>query len=99
MPDLGGWNLGQFGMPSQSTMPLSPQQVQQIHAMTSAMQQPAQQQPSGMFGPQGNLGQNLGSMTQAFVGGPSYGGGNIFTDAYGGSAAAPLPGLTAADYG
>jgi len=31
--------------------------------------------------------------------GPSWGGGNFLTDAYGGSAANPLPGLTAADYG
>jgi hypothetical protein len=30
---------------------------------------------------------------------PSYGGGNIFTDAYGGSASNPLAGLSAADYG
>jgi hypothetical protein len=51
------------------------------------------------------------SMGKAFSGGenllgkalpdsPSYGGGNAFTgDAFGGSAANPLPGLTAADYG
>jgi len=32
-------------------------------------------------------------------GSPVYGGGNAFTDAYGGSSANPLPGLTAADYG
>src|SRR5215467_1966994 len=99
MPDpSGGWSLGQFGAtPTQSTLaPLSPQQVQQIHAMTSTMSQPSQPQNmmNGMFGPNSNLGQNLGSMTQAFVGGPAYGGGNIFTDAYGGSAANPLPGLT-----
>lgn len=31
--------------------------------------------------------------------GPAYGGGNVFTDAYGGSAANPLAGLTSADYG
>lgn len=31
--------------------------------------------------------------------GPSYGGGNFFTDAYGGSSASPLEGLSAADYG
>jgi hypothetical protein len=31
--------------------------------------------------------------------GPSYGGGNILTDAYGGSSSSPLEGLTAADYG
>jgi hypothetical protein len=102
-----GWALGQLGTPTQSTMPLSPQQAQQIQHTTAAMQQPmpppaTQQQTammSGLFGPQGNMGQNLGSMTGAFVGGPAYGGGNIFTDAYGGNAAAPLPGLTAADYG
>lgn len=35
----------------------------------------------------------------AGVGDPAYGGGNIATDAYGGSSAAPLNGLTAADYG
>lgn len=31
--------------------------------------------------------------------GPAYGGGNVLTDAYGGSPDNPLPGLTAADYG
>lgn len=31
--------------------------------------------------------------------GPAYGGGNVLTDAYGGSASSPLAGLTAADYG
>jgi hypothetical protein len=30
---------------------------------------------------------------------PSYGGGNMFTDTYGGNAQNPLPGLTASDYG
>lgn len=30
---------------------------------------------------------------------PSYGGGNIFTDAYGGNSANPLPGLSPSDYG
>ncbi len=99
-----GWALGQLGAPSQSTMP-TPAQVAQIHAATAAMQQPSaspQQQNmlGGLFGPQSNFGQNLGSMAGAMVGGPSYGGGNIFTgDAYGGNAANPLPGLTAADYG
>ena len=105
-PIGGGWTMGQFGAPSQSTMP-TPQQVAQIHAATAAMQQPTmpaspqqQQMMGGLFGPQSNLGQNLGSMGQAMVGGPAYGGGNIFTgDAYGGNANAPLPGLTGADYG
>jgi hypothetical protein len=31
--------------------------------------------------------------------GPSYGGGNVLTDSYGGSSSSPLPGLSAADYG
>jgi hypothetical protein len=31
--------------------------------------------------------------------GPSYGGGNILTDSYGGSSSNPLPGLDASDYG
>lgn len=92
-----------FGTPSQSTMqgPLSPSQVQQIQQTTSMMGQPTQQDKmmTGLFGPQNNFGQNLGSMTGALVGGPAYGGGNIFTDAFGGNAANPLPGLTAADYG
>ena len=73
-----GWTLGQLGTPTQSTMPLSPQQVQQIQHTTAAMQQPmsppaTQQQTammSGLFGPQGNMGQNLGSMTGAFRGRP-----------------------------
>jgi hypothetical protein len=102
-----GWSMTPFGTPSQSTMQLSPQQAAQIQHITAAMQQqqppasPQQQQMmSGLFGPQGSLGQNLGSMGGAFAGGPAYGGGSILTgDAYGGSAANPLPGLTAADYG
>jgi hypothetical protein len=32
-------------------------------------------------------------------GSPSYGGGNPFTDSYGGSSASPLPGLSSSDYG
>jgi hypothetical protein len=83
--------------------PLSPSQVQQIQATTGVMAgQPSSQQASmmnGLFGAQSNLGQNLGAMGQGIFGGPAYGGGNMFTDAYGGSAAAPLQGLTAADYG
>ena len=107
-PNTGGWSLGQLGAPSQSTMaPMSPSQMQQIQATTAAMQQPTapispQQQTmmSGLFGPQSGLGQNLGGMGQAIAGGPAYGGGSMFAgNAYGGSAAAPLPGLTAADYG
>lgn len=42
------------------------------------------------------LGQNGGG---GLYSGASYGGGNAFTDAYGGSASNPLSGLTAADYG
>ena len=55
-------------------------------------QQQQQQMMSGLFSPQNNLGQNLGSMGQSLFGGtPAYGGGNILSgDAYGGSAAAPL---------
>lgn len=45
----------------------------------------------------GSLGSGVGSLLGG--GSPSYGGGNMFTDAYGGSASRPLPGLTAADYG
>ena len=103
-----GWALDPFGQPSQSTM--SPQQVAQIQATTAAMQQPGtnpqqqqqqQQMMGGLFSPQNNLGQNLGSMGQSLWGStPAYGGGNILSgDAYGGSAANPLQGLTAADYG
>ena len=102
-PTMGGWALTPIGTAAPST--LTPQQVAQIQHTTAAMQQPqaSPQQSammSGLFGPQGNLGQNLGSMGQAVMGGPAYGGGNIFSgDAYGGSAANPLAGLTAADYG
>lgn len=42
-------------------------------------------------GYQGSLGNDLS--------GPAYGGGNILTDAYGGSSSNPLPGLDASDYG
>jgi hypothetical protein len=107
-PPGGGWALDPFGQPSQSTMaPMTPQQVAQIQATTAAMQQgqPATPQQNamlgGLFGPQSNFGPNLGSMGTALWGSsPAYGGGNILSgDAYGGSAAAPIPGLTAADYG
>ena len=103
-----GWAIDPFGQPSQSTMQLSPAQVQQIQHTTAAMGQPMapaspQQQTmlGGLFGQQNNMGQNLGSMGNALWGStPAYGGGNILSgDAYGGSAAAPLAGLTSADYG
>lgn len=64
----------------------------------------AQQQAmmSGIFG----IGSTLlgsgvgGGLSSIFGSSPSYGGGNILSgDAYGGSAANPLQGLTAADYG
>lgn len=53
----------------------------------------------GQFGQQ--LGGGFVNVLQALGGStPSFGGGNILSgDAYGGSAAAPLPGLSAADYG
>jgi hypothetical protein len=107
----GGWALGQLGAPSQSTTPPmpTPQQVAQIQAMTGAMggqpfgsTSPQQQgMMSGLFGGQNNMGQNMGSMGTALWGSsPAYGGGNILSgDAFGGSAANPLAGLTAADYG
>ena len=109
-PNAGsGWGLTPFGTASPSTMPaMTPQQVAQIQATTSAMQQPAapvnpQQQNmlGGLFAPQNNLGQNLGSMGTALWGSsPAYGGGNILSgDVYGGSAANPAPGMTALDYG
>jgi len=41
----------------------------------------------------------LGNGVAGKLAGPSYGGGNVFTDAYGGSSSSPLEGLTAADYG
>jgi hypothetical protein len=105
-----GWALGAYGAPSQSTMPgqPTPQQVAQIQAMTGAMQQPfgstspqQQNMMSGLFGQQNNAGQNLGSMGQSLWGSsPAFGGGNMLSgDAFGGSAANPLAGLTAADYG
>ena len=37
--------------------------------------------------------------SNGLLSGPSYGGGNVFTDAYGGSSSSPLAGLSAADYG
>lgn len=43
--------------------------------------------------------QAIGGNVAGSLGGPSYGGGNFLTDAYGGSSANPLPGLSAADYG
>lgn len=63
----------------------------------------------GLFGLGGTIGGALlggplgasagGALGGLFGGSPSYGGGNFLTDAYGGSASNPLPGLTAADYG
>jgi hypothetical protein len=104
-----GWALGPLGaQPQSSAAPMTPQQVSQIQATTAAMQQPGapanpQQQNmlGGLFGQQNNFGQNLGSAGGALWGNtPAYGGGNILSgDAYGGSAAAPLAGLTSADYG
>jgi hypothetical protein len=108
-PNSGGWALGPLGaQPQSTTAPMTPQQVSQIQATTAAMQQPGtpanpQQQTmlGGLFGQQNNFGQNLGSMGNALWGStPAYGGGNILSgDAYGGNAAAPLAGLTSADYG
>ena len=102
-PNSGGWALGPLGGPSQSTMPAqpTPQQVAQIQAMTGAMQQPAATSPQQQNMMSGLFGQNMGSMGNSLWGSsPAYGGGNILSgDAYGGSASAPLQGLTAADYG
>jgi hypothetical protein len=104
----GGWAITPIGTASPSTMaPMTPQQVAQIQATTGVMAQPTNPQQSTMMSglfknpndPNG-LGANLGSMGMALWGSsPAYGGGNIFTDPYGGSAQNPLPGLTAADYG
>lgn len=49
----------------------------------------------------GQLGTHMGNIIQALGGSsPAFGGGNVFSgDAWGGSAAMPLPGLSAADYG
>jgi hypothetical protein len=107
-PNAGGWALGPLGAQPQSSAPMTPQQVSQIQATTAAMQQPGasanpQQQNmlGGLFGQQNNFGQNLGSAGGALWGNtPAYGGGNMLSgDAFGGSAAAPLAGLTSADYG
>lgn len=53
----------------------------------------------GQFGQQ--MGSNLVTGAASLFGStPAFGGGNLLSgDAYGGSAAAPLPGLSAADYG
>lgn len=40
-----------------------------------------------------------GGKGSAALSGPSYGGGNVLTDSYGGSSSNPLPGLDASDYG
>jgi hypothetical protein len=113
-PNSGGWSMGPLGGSSQPSMApaapgqLTPAQVAQIQATTGAMGQPTtpaspQQQTmlGGLFGSQNNMGQNLGSMGNTLWGStPAYGGGNMLSgDAFGGSAAAPLAGLTSADYG
>ncbi len=49
---MNGWGLGQFGTPSQSTTPLSPQQTQQIQSTTAAMQQPMPQYTAPAASPQ-----------------------------------------------
>lgn len=110
-PNSGGWSMGPMGgqtQPSTSQAPFSPQQVAQIQAQTQQMMQPTtpanpqqQNMMSGLMGPQSQLGPNLGAAGTALWGSsPAYGGGNILSgDAYGGSAANPLPGMTQADYG
>jgi hypothetical protein len=47
----------------------------------------------------GGLGGLGGGVNYGALSGPAYGGGNIFTDAYGGSPTNPLAGLTSEDYG
>ncbi len=47
----------------------------------------------------GVSGLGLAGQSGLFGGSPSYGGGNMFTDAYGGSSSNPLPGLSPSDYG
>jgi hypothetical protein len=99
---MNGWGLGQFGQPSQSITPLSPQQTQQIQQTTAAMQQPGMTQPAAPATQQNAMMQalmNPGGGGGVFANSPTYGGGNVFTGANGGNAANPLPGLTAADYG
>lgn len=53
--------------------------------------------PVGMMG--GGGGSSYDAISSLFGGSPSYGDGNYLTDAYGGNASKPLPGLSAADYG
>ena len=47
----------------------------------------------------GAAGLGLAGQSGVFSGSPSYGGGNMLTDAYGGSSSNPLPGLSPSDYG
>ena len=85
---------------------------QPIHAWTQGVQQIVQALAGKYGGNQADALQRqaYGAQANAIPGaapympvplaGPSWGGGNIFSgDAFGGTAAAPLPGLTAADYG
>jgi hypothetical protein len=69
-------------------------QLAQQNAMMSGLFGIGSAAISGGAGGFGNS--MLGSLLPAVA---AYGGGNIFTDAYGGNANAPLQGLTAADYG
>lgn len=46
-----------------------------------------------------SLGATAGGLGSLFGSSPSYGGGSSLTNAYGGSSAYPLPGLSASDYG
>jgi hypothetical protein len=57
----------------------------------------AKSQNSGSNG-MGSITSGLGALKGKF-GGPSYGGGNVFTDPWGGSSSSPLEGLDASDYG
>jgi hypothetical protein len=79
---------------------LSPQQEQSGGGGGGASQGGSGSAPNyNQFGQQ--MGGNLVNVINALGGSsPAFGGGNILSgDAYGGSAANPLPGLSAADYG
>ena len=84
-PGLGGTTSGQ----GQTTTP-GPSTLSQILGGGIA--------GAGLIGGSGGFGSN-GWLNSAFGSSPSYGGGNMFTDAYGGSASNPLQGLSPSDYG
>jgi len=85
------YDVGQSWVPTMSI---------QAHAPTAHATLPSAPQAPKQQGLSQDQMKGFGVLAKgAFGGNPSYGGGNMFTDEYGGSSSNPLPGLSADDYG